>query len=337
MEEIKKLLFDLCEKDCIGNISDAKDYIKAELSKYAEVSAQNGNVFGLINGKSDYTIMLEAHLDQVGFVVTDVDSKGFLTLSAVGGTDIRTLPAKRVNIYGKEKITGTFCSTPPHLKSKDEVFDDIKNFKVDSLLGSQAKNVISAGDYVTFAAKPQELCANRVTAKSLDNRACVSVLLALAKELSKMPLEISVLFCFSKEEELGTRGARTAAFAKTPDEAVVTDVSFGDAPDVGKTDCGVLGGGVMIGVSPILDRKSTEKFFALAKHNNISYQTEVMSGKTGTDSDVITVTKSGIKTSLLSVPLRNMHTDTEIIDLLDLESLKNLLKEYVLDGGLKNA
>ena len=113
--EIKELLFELSSRDAVGNISDAADFAEKELSKYMPVKRQsNLNIIGKIKGESDYTIMLDAHIDQIAMVVTDIDDKGFLTVSNAGGIDIRALSPRAVTVHGKEKITAVFASIPPH-------------------------------------------------------------------------------------------------------------------------------------------------------------------------------------------------------------------------------
>ena len=328
---IKETLFELSNAVSIGNITDASEKAREILSNYAKTRQNGVEVVGEIKGESDYTLMLEAHIDEVGFVVTDVDDAGFLTVKNCGGIDLRMLPARTVTIHGKEKITGVFCATPPHLGGPKE-YDDIAALKIDTLLGEKAKEIILVGDFVTFNAKAIELQNGRITGKSLDNRAGVVCLLELAKRLSGKTLPYNVAFAFTDAEELGNRGAKTTTFDISPDEAIVLDVSFADAPDVSSRDCGKLGGGAMIGMSPVLDKGISNKLVSIAKENGLSYQTEVMGSRTGTNGDVVSVTKGGVKTGLISIPLRNMHTDVEIIDLKDIENVCDLLEKYILGG-----
>ena len=328
---IKETLFELSNAVSIGNITDASEKAREILSNYAKTRQNGVEVIGEIKGESDYTLMLEAHIDEVGFVVTDVDASGFLTVKNCGGVDLRMLPARTVIIHGKQDVTGVFCATPPHLGGPKE-YDDIAALKIDTLLGEKAKEIISVGNFVTFNAKAVELQNGRITGKSLDNRAGVVCLLELAKRLAGKALPYNVVFAFTDAEELGNRGAKTTTFDVSPDEAIVLDVSFADAPDVSSSDCGKLGGGAMIGMSPVLDKSISKKLVSIAKENNLSYQTEVMGSRTGTNGDVVSVTKSGVKTGLISIPLRNMHTDCEIIDIKDIENVCDLLEKYILGG-----
>ena len=306
MKEIKELLFSLCERDAVGNVSSAADFAFEILKKYTQAEkADNLTVIGTLKGQSEYTLMLDAHIDEVAFVVTDVDDEGFLTVAKCGGIDLRTLPAKRVTVHGKEKVTGVFCSAPPHLSDGETEYSDISKLKIDTLLGGKAKEIISVGDFVTSDTFPDSLLSDRVTSKAVD-------------------------------EELGTRGSKTAAFRINPDEAIAIDVSFGDGPDISKEECGKLSEGAMIGYSPALDGVISKKLTNIAKENGIPAQSEIMGARTGTDADVISVTRQGVRTGLVSIPLRNMHTAAEVVDLKDIKAVCDLLEKYILSGGVMN-
>ncbi len=334
---IKDILFELSRASAAGSCHEASDKAYDILSRFAECQQNGLTVIGTMKGNADYTIMLDAHIDEIAFIVTEVDSEGFLTVSTCGGFDMRTLPARSVTVHGKYEIPAVFCSTPPHLSKDDIKFENIADFKIDTLLGNKAKEVISVGDTVTLRAEPMSLCGSRVTGKSFDNRASVACLLELASRLKGKELPVNVVFVFSDQEELGCRGSKTATFSVSPQEAIALDVSFGTAPDVSKTEGGALSDGAMIGFSPVLDSGISGSLIEIAEQNGIKYQTEVMGGRTGTNSDVISISKSGVKTGLVSIPLRNMHTDVEVIDLEDLKSVCDILEKYILSGGSFNA
>ena len=337
MIDLKNKLFALSTADGIGNIADASNLAFDMLSKYCTCEkTDNLTVIGFLKGESDYTLMLDAHIDQIGMVVTDVDDNGFLTVKNAGGIDIRSLPSRRVTVHGKEKITAVFCSTPPHLASGEKTYDNITDIKLDTALGKKAKDIVSIGDYVTFSNTPKELINDRVCGRSFDDRAAVACLIAVAEFLSSKKLPINVAFVLSDGEELGLRGIRTASFKVNPDEAVAVDVSFGDGIGISSEECSPLGSGAMIGVSPTLDSKISKKLVSLCENKNIPYTSEVMGSKTGTNADMISVNREGVITGLVSIPLRNMHTDVEIADLKDLKAVCDLLCEYVLSGGVKD-
>ncbi len=335
--EIKELLFSLSECDSVGNITEAKDFAFNELSKYAKTEKQNNlTVIGFLKGKTDYTIMLDSHIDQIAMIVTDIDDNGFLTVSNAGGIDIRSLPSRQVTVHSKGKVSAVFCCTPPHLASGEVEYTDISKIKLDSLLGKKAKEIISVGDYVTFSAKPFEM-GELLAGRSFDNRSSVACVLELAKRLSDKPLPCNVVFVLSDGEELGLRGIRTASFKVNPDEAIAIDVSFGNAPNISEDECGKLGKGGMIGISPALNKELSQKLIDLAKQNNIPHQLEVMGETTGTNADMISISREGVKTGTLSIPLRNMHTEVETLNPNDLYSVCDLLEKYILSGGIKNA
>ncbi len=334
---IKETLFALSSADAVGHIKDAADLAFSMLSKYTQAERSDSlNVFGFLKGELDYTLMLDAHIDQIAMIVTDVDDKGFLTVAKSGGIDIRALPSRRVKVYGKEKITAVFCSTPPHLSTGETEYTDISKIKLDTCLGEKAKDIVSTGDYVTFDTEPCSVGEHRATGKSFDDRAAVACLIETAKRLSGKRLPFNVAFVLSDGEELGMRGSTTATFKVAPDEAIAIDVSFGDGIGISPYECGKLGEGGMIGISPALDRKISNRLIRLAKEKGIPYQIEAMGASSGTNADKIAISREGVRTGTLSIPLRNMHTDVELLDLRDLERVCELLCEYILSGGVMN-
>lgn len=333
MIDIKKVLFELSEAVTAGTVHSASDIAFKYLNDYTDCKQNGATVIGFLKGNSDRTLMLDAHIDEISFTVTNIDDNGFVTVAKCGGFDLRLLPARPVTIHGKTEIPAVFCSTPPHLASGNAEYTDISALKIDTLLGEKAKEQISLGDTVTFRAKPVNLLGNRVTGKSFDNRAGVVCLIELARRLKSKILPFNIAFVLSDQEELGCRGCRTAAFEIDPQEAIVIDVSFGDGPDISPDDCGKLSKGAMIGVAPILDKDISRTLIKTAKENNIAYQTEVMGRSTGTNSDFISISRQGVPTGLISIPLRNMHTDIEVVDFDDIISVCDILENYILSGG----
>lgn len=334
--DIKELLFNLSSLDSIGYLHAAADYAEKELSRFAKTERHGGSITGFIKGESDYTVMLDAHIDQIGMIVTQVDGEGFLTVAPSGGIDIRALPSREVTVHGKQDIPAVFCSTPPHLASGDTVYDDISKIKLDTGLGSAARDIVSVGDYVTFSALPVNLSGDIVTGRSFDDRAGVACLIKTAEMLSGKKPPCNVVFLLSDAEELGMRGAATASFGIAPNEAIAVDVSFGDGIGISPDECGKIKGGAMIGFAPTLDGKISNKLTNIAKESGVKYQTEVMGGRTGTNADVIGVSGSGVKTCTVSIPLRNMHTEVEVLSISDLNSVCGLLCAYILSGGVQN-
>lgn len=334
---IKETLFELSRASGVGHIREASDIALQKLSRYCRCEYAPGvGVIGLMKGKSDYTLMLDAHIDQIAMVVTAVSEEGFLTVDKAGGINLRALPSRRVVIHGKEKAEGVFCAVPPHLQSGETEYGDISKLKIDTLLGKRALEVISVGDYVTFKGEPMELMGRRALGAAFDDRAAVTCLIETAKRLKGKEIPFNVAFVLSDGEELGLRGTRPATFKVNPDEAIVIDVSFGDGIGISPEESGRLGGGPMIGISPALDRAMSRRLISLAKEKEISFQCEAMGSRTGTNADMIAVSREGVRTVTVSIPLRNMHSDVEILDLEDMESVCELICQYILSGGVMN-
>lgn len=333
---MKTLLKKLCESDFLGSVRKTADVITKEISPYAsEVSTDfTGTVFARVLGKDhSKTTLFEAHIDQVGFVVTNVFDDGFVKVSKMGGPDIRVLPSLSVNILGKEVVKGVFTSVPPHLaKQKGGEFGTLDEVFVDTGR-KDVKEIVRIGDEVVFDSEFSQMQGDFCTAKSLDNRTGCAALIDVAKRLSKTTPKNDILFVFASGEELGNRGARIAAFDKNITDACVVDVSFAYTPGSPTDACGKAGGGAMIGVSPILDKTLTNTLVSLASENDIPYQFEPMGGTTSTDADVVSVTECGIKTALLSIPIKYMHTPIETVKISDIQSVADILYLYVSKGG----
>ena len=334
--DVKNILISLSNEVAIGTVNAAVDIADKYLSPIAECKKLGGlSALYTMKGENDYTILIDAHIDEIGMIVTSVSDDGFVTVAKCGGIDLRLLASKEVVIHGKTAVKGVFVSTPPHLNGEDAVPNDICELKIDTGL-KNAKETINPGDFVTFNTVASALCQDTVCGKSLDNRAGVTCLVELADRLKDKKLPCNVAFLLSDGEELGLRGVRTAVFDSTPNEAIVIDVSFGDGPDISPYKCGKMGKGAMIGVSPVLNREMTDALNLIAYDNGIPYQNEVMGGNTSTNADVISVTKCGVPTALISIPLRNMHTPVETVKISDITSVCDILERYVLSGGALN-
>lgn len=329
--DLKNLLIDLASSEGVGYMDTVADIAAKQLSPFSKVT-KTDNCLMAEFGEGDYTIMLEAHMDEVAMIVTEVFDDGFLSVAPVGSIDARLLPAQPVKIYGKQTVSGTFTSVPPHIKNEDSVpsFDTCKIDTGDMAIGEK----VSQGDLVLFDAPAIELKNNRISSKALDNRAGMAAVIMAAKKIATQNPKSKVVLLFPTGEELGLRGARVSAYDIPADECIVVDVSFGDCMEVPASKTAKLGSGAMIGISPVLDKNIYNKLKLLAKENDIPFTLEVMGGATSTDADVITLTRSGIPSGLISIPLRNMHTPAEVVDINDVKAVANLIAAYVEGGGL---
>lgn len=331
--DTKKLVFELCNADFIGSVRDCAQVVKRNIAPFVdEVNERtDGSVVAVIHG-DERRIMLEAHIDQVGFVVTQVFKDGFLRVDNVGGPDIRTLPASELIIYGRQKVHGIVCSVPPHLqKGKNDKYPELSETYVDTGLGADAENLVSVGDFAVYSGLPASLDGDLITSKSLDDRAACAALILAAQKLSEKRPKSTVIFVFSQGEELNGCGASVSSFDCDPDCALACDVSFGYSAGMPEHKCGILSKGVMIGISPVLSRNVSNQLQSICQTNQIDYQLEVMGGTTSTDADHISLARGGVECGLVSIPLRYMHTPVEVVAVKDIESTARLMSCFVTE------
>lgn len=335
-EALKNMIFELsCLDGTSGNETEAAKRAASMLKKYMPVRIDTlGNVRGETNG-SGVHILLDAHIDRIGMVVTGIENNGFVKFTRCGGLDARVLAAEEVTIWGKEVVYGVITSTPPHLCNDDG--KKAKNFEelsIDTGISSERlKEIVSPGDRVTVNTKPLTLLGDRISCAALDDRSGVASILRCLEILNDKRHNCKISVVFAVQEETSGSGAATGAFDANAEEAIAVDVSFAMAPNLKKEECGVLGKGAMIGISPTLDYNMSRQFEKIAKNNNIPYQFEVMDGTTGTDADEIQIAGNGCRMGLISIPQRNMHTAAEIIDLNDVEAVAQLMARYILERG----
>ena len=259
--------------------------------------------------------------------MTGITDDGFIRVQKVGGVDMRTVEGMELTLHGERDIYGVVCTVPPHLSDGENKVSTDGTAVVDIGMNKEdAEKVISIGDRASFKSSFSVLNENRVSSPYVDDRGGIAVLLK-ALEYTKTENEIT-LVC-SAQEETGGTGATCASFNVQADLSVSVDVSFATTPDSKESECGKMNGGAMIGYAPILDRAYTEMLVAIAKEKEIPYQKEIMNGRTGTNADHITISKGGIPSVLVSLPLRYMHTPVETVDVRDIESCAKLIAEFL--------
>ena len=287
--------------------------------------------------------MLDAHMDEIGFIVKFIDSKGFIRVAKVGGQNIRVIPGSKVIIHsftGKE-VPGVFGEKAIHLMSPEErrklsEFDKLF-IDIGVRSKSEAEAIVSLGDYVTFDSELERFPGtDRVYGKSIDNRIGCYIIyetLKRIKQSGKKP-KYTIIAQFSTQEEIGTRGAIVGTYAKDPNVALVFDVGHSiDIPGSSKQDDGetVMGKGPEVSVGPNLNPKITKFIIEVAKKSQIPIQINVEPSLTGTNARATQMTKSGVPTAVLGPPLRYMHTQIETIDMNDVELLIQLTVKTLQD------
>lgn len=278
------------------------------------------------------TLLLCAHLDQVGFFVTDITEDGFLRIGNVGGIDRRLLLGQPVTIMGKTPLFGVISILPPHLLQGEQAVPDMQKLCVDTGFSSAdaLKDKVRRGDAVYFHTTCQPLLNDCLTGSALDDRCGVAALILAAQQLSECPdLPCNVTILCSAQEERGGRGAKTLPRLEQPDYAIAVDVTFAESENDRGCECFKLDGGPAIGFSSVLDATFSDALCLAATCANIPYQIEVMPETTGTDADALAfAADGGTKAATVSIPLRNMHTPVEIISLRDVEQTAALLVAY---------
>ena len=308
-----------------------------EYAPDAEIDAF-GNVTALIKcGRPDAkTLMLDAHIDRIGMIVTYIDDGGFIKAGACGGLDMRTMLAQTVVVHGKKDVYGVISTLPPHVSSDHSKVPEVGELCIDiGMNREEAEKLVSLGDRITVNSQFRELCGDLVSAPAVDDRSGVCAILAALDMLKEKPLAYDLAVCFTAQEETGERGAKQVAARTEADEAIIVDVSFGTTPDSSTHETAQLGSGAMIGVSAVLDRGMTERLKALADSNDIPFTVEVMPSSTGTNADAISVSRGGVKCCTLSIPIRYMHTPIETVDIRDIEAVAKLICSYA--GGETDA
>ena len=333
--------------------------ILEKLSNAHGVSGSEGSVYGIIRaelrGRVDeihedpmgnliavkkgdgFRIMIASHMDEIGLMVNYIDEKGFIRFVTFGGWYAPTLYNQRVILHGsKGQVVGVVGGKPPHVMDEEERKKGVKaeNMFID-VGASSAKDVnrlgIEIGTPVTIDRQLADLTRKRVTGKAFDNRVGCSVLVNVLKKLRSPHTVYGV---FTVQEEVGTKGAKTSSFSLDPDCAIALDSTFpGDHPDIDKKDsCLEMGKGPAITVSDangrglIADRRMVNWLRKVADAKKIPYQLEVGHGGT-TDASSIHLSRGGIPSTVISVPVRYIHSPVEVADLQDLEASAKLLLE----------
>ena len=336
-KEVVKTLTKACGVS--GYEDSVSSIIQSIFSEYCDqvrIDSFN-NVIGRKTGYGDNKkkILITAHLDEIGLMITGIDKNGFLKFCGIGGVDAKILLCQEVIIHGRKDIYGIIGAKPPHLLDNDEAnkVPDIKDMRIDTgLSDDEIKKYIRVGDTVTFVPHFEELKNNRVSSKSMDNRSGVAALIETMKEIEKIKHDSDIYFVATVQEEVGLRGAIITSYNINPDIGIVIDVCHGDIAESFREESYELGKGVAIGVGPILNKKHTNNIIDIAKKYNIPYQIDVEWGNTGTEAAALQISREGIPVVLLSIPLRYMHTTVEMLSIDDIISTSRLCAKFIEDN-----
>ena len=298
----------------------------------------HGNSIAVLNGDEKIKVMLAGHIDEIGYMVRYIDKDGYLYFSTIGGIDLHLVPGQRVWIKTKKgKVLGVIGKKPIHLLEADErkKVSKIENLWIDigTKSDKESKAIVEIGDAAVPAVDFENLTSDRVVGRGFDDKSGAFVVSEVLRLLSKEKSLPSVYGVATVQEEVGLRGAKTSAYGISPDVGIAIDVTFAtDFPGMDKRKTGDIniGGGPVIARGPNINPKVFDLLVDVAKKEKIPYQVEAISRGTGTDANVIQLTKAGVATGLVSIPLRYMHTPVELICLEDLENVSKLLKSFIL-------
>lgn len=320
-----------------GRENAVRDYIIDKIKDYAEYSVDPlGNLIAFKKGKNPAAkkIMIDAHMDEVGFIVTGISSDGLLSVLNVGGIDNRVVMGRSV-LVGEQAVTGVFGVKPIHLLEKDEGKSvpkvDTLYIDIGAANKEEAEKHVSLGDVVYFDSDFVEFGDGFIKAKALDDRVGCAILI----EMIRSELEYDMWFSFSVQEEIGTRGAQTAAFTIAPDYAIAVETTT--AADVSGVKgekrvclCGNGGAVSFMDRSTVYSKELFDRAFEIAAEKDIPCQPKTMVAG-GNNSGAIHKSRGGVKVLTVSVPCRYLHSPTCVIKYKDALDSMRLVKALAED------
>lgn len=333
-----EILKDLCNLSGISGREDkVRDYIISKIDGYCEYETDPlGNLIAFKKGAKTpkNKIMLDAHTDEVGMIVTGIDSDGFIKFTNVGGVETAVIIGRNVRI-GEKNIPGVLGIKPIHLIEKDEEQTLPKKDDLYIDIGAKSKeealSLVSLGEEIHFESEFIEFGDGFIKSKAIDDRAGCAVMI----DLIRSELEYDCWFSFSVQEEIGTRGAAVSAFTVNPDYAIVLETTT--AADIsgvkGEERVCVCGNG---GAISFMDRATVydidlyRKALDVARNNNIKAQTKTRVAG-GNDAGAIHKSRGGVKVLTISVPTRYLHSPCCVCKYEDIESVRDLAKAMITE------
>lgn len=321
-----------------GYEQPAQRVFRAYIEKYSTVTTDvMGNVFGAIEGAGGNRprVMLVGHSDEIGLQIRYIDDNGFIYFGAIGGVDAHLTPGQRVSLHSaKGALPGVIGRKPIHLleqKDRDTVTKlESQYIDIGASSKKDAEKRVRVGDPITFASGIERLYNDRVTSRGFDDKAGSFVVAEVLRQVaaSRKKLSADLYGVSSVQEEIGLRGGTTSSYSVNPDIGICVEVDFAtDQPDVEKKH----NGDVKLGKGPILPRGANinpalfDLIAATAEEQKIPVQFTGIPRATGTDANVMQISRGGVATALVKIPLRYMHTPVEVLALSDLENAVKLI------------
>ena len=330
----KDFLYTLLDNMSVsGNEIPLQKKVIEEMKPYCDEirTDYTGNVVSVLNPDADFKVMLCGHIDEIGLVVSHILESGLIKVMKAGGIYPRTYPGHQVVIHGYgQTVYGTVVNSEDmgkeKLKDSDLIIDIGAKDKED------ARRYVQEGDPVHLHTYHQEMLNGYLSARAIDDRGGAFIVLEALKRAKEKGCKIGVYSVTTVGEETSLRGAHWAANRVKPDVAVIVDVTYAtDYPGTNPEESGdvKLGNGPVICNSSMANKKVNELLKACAKEKNIPYQMETFIGRTHTDADQVHFAGEGFVTALLSLPLRYMHSPSEVCHMDDIENAIELLAEFL--------
>ena len=335
------LLKELCE---MPGVSGREEPIRAVVAGYLRdlcddvQSDAMGNVIGTKRGTGKRRVVLSAHMDEIGFMVSHIDDKGFIRLQTLGGWNARNMITQRVYIHGYagQRLLGALQNPRQAGRDASKPYE-IDDLYVDvGLSADEVKALVEPGDPVTMA-RTTERVGDHVLSKTLDDRVCVFIMLETLRRLKELgDPEVDILAVATVQEEVGLRGATTMAYHLKPDVGIALDVTdAADHPDSSPREYVTeLGKGAALKIKDgysISNPKIVRHFRDVAEANHIPYQLEMLKSG-GTDAGAIHTSRGGVPSFTMSLPSRYLHTVNEMAAWSDIKACIELLAHYLLDA-----
>lgn len=313
------------------------DYVKPYVDDY--ISDTYGSVVGVINPKAKYKVVIEAHADEISWFVNYISSDGYIYVIRNGGSDHQIAPSMRVNLHtDKGVVEGVFGWPAIHVRKQKEDAPSMNNIFID--VGATSKEEVEkmgihVGTVATFQDEMMMLNKKFVCGRALDNRMGGFMIAEVARRLSeaKKELPFGLYIVNAVQEEIGLRGAQMIAERIKPDVAIITDVTHDtQSPMYNKKQQGDLGcgKGPVVTYGPAVQNNLLRMILEVAEKKKIDIQKSAASRSTGTDTDAFAYSNEGVASSLISLPLKYMHTTVEMAHVDDIENVIKLMYEFLL-------
>ncbi len=323
-----------------GYEQPAQKVWRTHMAAYADriETDMHGNCIAIKNEKGSPRILLAGHCDELGFMVNYITDDGFIYFRTIGGFDANIIPGRRVTIHTKNgPVLGVTGKKAVHVMTDEERKKKVEIHDIWIDIGAkdkkEAQALVSVGDPITYPVGVEQLRGDIYISRAFDDKAGSFAVGDVLRLLSGKTFKAAVYAVSTVQEEVGLRGARTSTFGVDPKVGIAVDVTHAtDHPDMDKKKNGDirLGGGPVIArganINPVVERMLIQ----VAEAEGIPYQLEGEPGGTGTDANAIQLTRAGVATGLVSIPLRYMHTAVETLNLQDVENVSKLLAAFIL-------